>query len=229
MLTDGDRSNYATPKFTSMLHRHGVKHLKIPEYNPSSAGRIERAQGVVDGMAQAALAYSGHSYSYYVMAYIHAAEVKNLLAHSSLDGDIPMSRWTRRDFSHLYKFLRVWGCPAFVARTPNQRIKHQTKCWEGIYVGIGSNGYTFKIYDPMRMKVVDRRNVTFDEGWIEDRNNLSSRNKPFGLADMPSSYLDSYESDESDDELPTLGHDGELTYDLPNPKTGSDRDFPVPV
>jgi hypothetical protein len=204
MLTDGDRSNYATPKFTAMLAKHGVKHLKIPEYNPSSAGRIERAQGVVDAMAQAALSYSGHGYAYYVMAYIHAAEVKNLLAHSSLDGDIPMSRWTSRDFSHLYRFLRVWGCPAFVARTPNQRIKHQTKCWEGVYVGIGSNGYTFKIYDPLRNKVVDRRNVTFDEGWIEDRNRLAS---------IPRLMHDSnFEADGSDEEVLETQHDGELKH-----------------
>ena len=92
-----------------------------------------------------------------------------MVAHSAIKFEIPMDRWTVRDWMHFYEFLRIFGCPAYVAIPSKYRIKHQTKAWKGIYVGIGENGHSFKIYHPEKRKTYDRRNVTFDEGWIADR------------------------------------------------------------
>ena len=132
LLTDGDRSNYATPAFKSMLANHQVKHLLITPHSASQAGRIERAQGSADSKALAALDYAKLGPEWYVSAYCHAINVSNLTSHSALDFSIPMGKSTQKDWFHRYLYLRVFGCPAYVTIPTRYRTKHQTKAWKGI-------------------------------------------------------------------------------------------------
>ena len=57
-MCDGDRSNYNSGKFTSMLHGHGVSKAPTPEYEAAYNGLIERAQGILDSMALAFIDYA---------------------------------------------------------------------------------------------------------------------------------------------------------------------------
>ena len=118
LLTDGDRSNYGSAKFRDMLQAHSVKHIKITPHHSAQAGRIERAQGAADSKALAALDHAKLGYEWYVAAYIHAWSACNLTSHSALDFGIPMDKWTKKEWMHQYKYLRVFGCPTYVRHHP---------------------------------------------------------------------------------------------------------------
>ena len=119
-------------------------------------------------MALAALDYAKLGSEWYVAAYVHACNTRNLIAHTALDYEIPQHRWTAQRWLHRYKYLRVFGCPAYVTIPTKYRIKHQTKAWKGMFIGIGDNGHSFKIWNPAKRKHYDRRNVTFDENWMRN-------------------------------------------------------------
>ena len=125
VLTDGDRSNYNSVKYKSMLAKRKIQRLTIPEYVSAYAGVIERNQGSCDSMALAALHYANLGYMFYIMAYVLAWWVKNRMVNRALGWDIPWLRWQDRDVC--FKFLRIFGCPATVTVPHSKRIKHQTR------------------------------------------------------------------------------------------------------
>ena len=90
LLTDSDGSNYATKEFKHMLRANDVEHITITPHSAQQAGRIERAQGVYDSLTQAALDYAQMDPEFYVMAYVHAVEVRNMVSHSAINFEIPM-------------------------------------------------------------------------------------------------------------------------------------------
>ena len=166
LMCDGDRSNYKTAKFDKMLSDRGVKKLYTPEYKAAFNGKVERMQGVLDTMAQAMLHYAKLDYTWYVLAYRHSSWIHDRLATIALDWDIPEWLWSGKTI--IYKFLRIFGCPAFVTIPFPLRTKHQTKSWTGVYVGVANNEHAYRIVNPFTLKEVERIDVTFDEHWIAD-------------------------------------------------------------
>ena len=196
MMTDGDPSNYGTPRYKSMLNKRGTQDLKTPQYVSAYAGKIERAQQTLDSMALAMLEYAGLDYSWYIAAYIFASAIRNRAAASAIDDDIPWHRWSPSS-KILHRFIRIFGCPAYVTIPDRKRVKHQTKSWTGMYVGIADNGYGFKIYDPISGKTYDRINVTFDEYWRAD---LTQTNLPLHptVTEEPTNAVNISDSDSED-------------------------------
>ena len=58
LSTNNDGSNYASKEFKQMMRDNDVEHITITPHSAQQAGRIERAQGMYDSLAQAALDYA---------------------------------------------------------------------------------------------------------------------------------------------------------------------------
>ena len=61
------------------------------------------------------------------------------------------------------KYFRVFGCKCFVLNKSTRLSKFESKTIEGIFVGYGSNSYTYRYYNPLSGRVEESINVEFDE------------------------------------------------------------------
>ncbi len=92
--------------------------------------------------------------------------VLNRLPSKAVRGMIPWELLTgkRADLSH----LRVLGCDAYpLDKTPNNKLSPRTH--HCILVGYGSDSTVYRLWDPINQRVIERRDVEFNEdGFIRE-------------------------------------------------------------
>lgn len=76
-----------------------------------------------------------------------------------LDYDIPKRVWTGKEVC--YSHFKVFGCIAHVPK--EQRQKLDDKSIECIFLGNGDAEFGYRLWDPVKKKIVISRNVVFHE------------------------------------------------------------------
>jgi hypothetical protein len=75
--------------------------------------------------------------------------------------DIPERVWSKRDVS--YSHLKVFGCKAFAHVPKENRLKLDDKTLPCIFLGYGNEEFGFRLWDPIKRKIVRSRDVVFYE------------------------------------------------------------------
>ena len=110
------------------------------------------------------------------------------ITYTSSTQSIPQADWSDAEIKS-YNMFKVYGCDAYYwidLKAKDHSSKLDFKADKGIFVGVDvhSNGYL--IYFPSIKLILPRRDVLFDERWIED-----SKPVPSSLAvDLPKDVHD---------------------------------------
>ena len=91
----------------------------------------------------------------------HAVLVKNMLPHAATGDVVPDFLWSGKKPSA--RFLRVWGCRAYMHIQDSKRAKHQPKSKAVIHLGYDVTHMSYRLWDCEKRKVVFSRDVTFLE------------------------------------------------------------------
>jgi len=59
--------------------------------------------------------------------------------------------------------MRVWGCPAYALKPPNQQRKMDSRVLVGTYVGYAADEHGLRILSPITGRIHERRDVVVDE------------------------------------------------------------------
>jgi hypothetical protein len=79
----------------------------------------------------------------------------------ALDGKVAEEVWTGQEVD--YSFMRIFGCPAYVHISGEDRSKLNPKSKKCIFLGFKKGVKGYKLWDPIAQKVVINRDVVFDE------------------------------------------------------------------
>jgi hypothetical protein len=85
----------------------------------------------------------------------------------------PLSKWENANDTTKdpLRYVRVWGCEAFVHVHDPVRRKMGLKSQRGVFVGIDAYKKGFKVFLPHRHMFVVSRDITFNEGNFPFQNN----------------------------------------------------------
>jgi hypothetical protein len=126
-------------------------------------GRIERQWGTLVPMAQAMIRQAALPKSYWALAMAAAVHVRNRV-HSGGTGGVPFTLATSRQADS--SSMRVFGFPAYVHVDKSQRRKLDDRAWKRVFVGYASESPALLVYNPSTRRVVNSRNVVFDEAAV---------------------------------------------------------------
>jgi transposase InsO family protein len=107
-------------------------------YTPQQNGVAERRNRTIMEKAKSFLLQANLPNVFWPYAVYTAVFLMNRVYSKSI-GDIPFRKWFGKDYN--YKYLRVWGCRAFVHVPKEKRKALDDKAEEGIFIGYTDNGY----------------------------------------------------------------------------------------
>uniref|UniRef100_A0A2N9J4X6 CCHC-type domain-containing protein n=1 Tax=Fagus sylvatica TaxID=28930 RepID=A0A2N9J4X6_FAGSY len=90
-----------------------------------------------------------------------ACYIINRSPRVALDGKVAEEVWTGQEVD--YSFMRIFGCPAYVHISGEDRSKLDPKSKKCIFLGFKKWIKGYKLWDPVAQKVVISRDVVFDE------------------------------------------------------------------
>jgi transposase InsO family protein len=152
---------YVNKKFDEYFKEMGIAQQLTVAYTPQQNGVAERANRTLVEMARCLLVQSGLGQELWAEAIYTAVYLRNRSPTKALIGKTPMEEWTGKkpNISH----LKVFGSFAVALDKGQQRSKFKPKGKEYRMVGYSTNSKGYRLYDPELRKVVEKRDVVFDE------------------------------------------------------------------
>lgn len=108
------------------------------------------------------LSNSGLPKHFWAEAVRTACYLINRSPTTSLDGGIPEKVWTGKEL--YYSHLKVFGCEAYVHISKEQRSKLDEKSLKCIFLGYADNELGYRLWDPIKRRIIRSRDVIFNEG-----------------------------------------------------------------
>jgi transposase InsO family protein len=160
-LRTDNGGEYTTKKFRSFCSEHGIRHEKTVPGTPQHNGIAERMNRTIVERVRCMLKMAGLHKSFWGEATLTACYLINRSPSVPLDFDIPERVWSGRDVS--YSHLKVFGCKAFAHVPKENRLKLDDKTLPCIFLGYGNEEFGFRLWDPIKRKIVRSRDVVFYE------------------------------------------------------------------
>ena len=186
--------------FRHYCKSNGIRHERSVPKTPQHNGVAERMNRTIVERIRTMLSHAKLPKSFWGEALMTAVDVINLSPSAPLNGDVPNKFWTGKDVS--YNHLKVFGCRAFVHIPKDERSKIDSKSKECIFLGYGNEEYGYRLWDPVKKKIVRSRDVVF----FEDQN-IEDTQKPKQPREYPMS---------TDKDSPPAKQDGREAGDAAN-------------
>ncbi|RDY10271.1 hypothetical protein CR513_05239, partial [Mucuna pruriens] len=145
----------------------GIRHEKTPPKTPQLNDLAERMNKTLIEKVRHMLFEARLPKHFWGEALYTAVHVINLSPTVALNTEVPDKIWFGKDVK--YDHLRVFGCKAFVHVPKDERSKLDMKTRQCIFIGYGLDEYGYKMYDPVKKKLVRSCDVQFmEDQTIED-------------------------------------------------------------
>jgi len=149
---------FCSNEFNDFCKKEDIfKHLNIPR-TPQQNGIAERMNKTILERVRCMLSHSGLRKSFWAEAASTTCYLINHSPNRSIDCNIPEEFWSGNpvDYSNLKRF----GCLSYSHVNEGKLEPCAKKC---IFLGYGSGFKHYRLYDPKSHKVIQSRNVTFNE------------------------------------------------------------------
>ena len=166
---DSDPSTYAAPEWTDWVRSQHIRRELVVPGAHEAHGLAERNIGVSRGMAFSMLHYNQRGKEFFFMAMMYATDVRDV-TYTTSTNSIPMADWLHAVVTEaMYARYHIHGCDCYARIDPDNLTKLDFKADKGIFVGIDHNSSTgYMIWFPTTKQLLVRKDVLFDELWIED-------------------------------------------------------------
>lgn len=191
---------FTSRQFENYLNEEGIRHeLTIPK-TPEQNGVAERMNRTLVEATRSMLVNSSLPYSFWAEALSTATYLRNRSPTKVVTGMTPYEGWTGE--RPRVDGLRVFGCQAFVHIPKDERKKLDSKSKKCVFVGYGATTKGYRLYDPLRKKIIHSRDVIFNEqkyGIDETFESQKEQERYVYLeySDEPSETIDSPDSPDS--------------------------------
>ena len=185
-------SEYTSSEFKAYLKAEGVRHeLTIPK-NPEQNGVAERMNRTLVETARSMLVGANLPHRFWAEALSTATYLRNRSPTKAVFDMTPCEAWTGE--KPQVEKLRVFGCQAFVHIPKDERRKLDSKSKKCLLLGYGTTTTGYRLYDPLKKKVLYSRDVVFNEqrcGFEEQAQKEPQRLVYLEYSDEPSETTES--------------------------------------
>tara|TARA_R110002050_G_C8952307_1_gene513488 strand:- start:65 stop:4858 length:4794 start_codon:yes stop_codon:yes gene_type:complete len=152
---------YLNKDMNSLLEGQGTQPRYTAPHTPEQNGKSERINGTIMEATRCALSQSGLPHKFWGDALSAQLHVRNRVPTSSLDGMTPYEAFygVKPDL----KYLKPFGCTAYVHIPKALRKKLDSTAVKGIFLGYDEQRAAYKVLSVGDSKVLRSRHVTFNE------------------------------------------------------------------
>ncbi|KAL0463253.1 UNVERIFIED_CONTAM: hypothetical protein Slati_0212900 [Sesamum latifolium] len=147
---------YLSGEFINYLKENGILSQWTPPGTPQLNGVVERRNRTLLDMVRSMMSFTELPLSFWGYALETTAKLLNI-APSITIPQTPYEIWHGKLAS--YKYLRVWGSPAYIKRLVGDKLDLRSNLCRFIGYSKETVGYYF--YDPAEQKVFVSRNAVF--------------------------------------------------------------------
>ncbi|GAU32260.1 hypothetical protein TSUD_53880 [Trifolium subterraneum] len=170
---------YTSNAFNEFCDGNGIKRQLTASYTPHQNGVSERKNQTIMNMVRCMNSEKNVPKNLWPEAVNWAVHILNRCPTFAVKDMTPQEAWSgsKPSVSH----FKVFGCIAYVHIPDNLRKKIDEKSTVCIHLGISEESKAFKLYDPVKEKIVISKDVKFDENkqWNWETNEIEcvSKNK----------------------------------------------------
>ena len=160
-LRTDNGGEYISTKFETYLKSEGIRHELTEPKTPEQNGVAERLNRTLVEMSRSMLIDANVQKKFWAEAVSTAVYLKNRSPSKPLQDMTPYEAWhgSKPVASH----LRVFRCDAYAHIPKDERSKFDSKARKCILLGYGQETKGYRLYDPIRRKVMHSRDVQFNE------------------------------------------------------------------
>ena len=152
---------FTAVQFAEYCAGEGVeRHLTAP-YSPQQNGVVERRNQTIVGMARSMMKAKSMPPEFWGEAVTTAVFILNRSPTKALKGVTPYEAWHGRKPNVSY--LKTFGCIGHVKKVKPGQAKLDDRSVKAVFLGYESGTKAYRLYDPVRGKVLVSRDVVFDE------------------------------------------------------------------
>lgn len=161
VLHTDNGSEYCNKAFQTLLRKSGIYHRTSAPYTPEHNGLVERMNRTIIEKARCMLLDANLPKSFWAEAVSTAVHIINRSPCNSSLQMVPEEAWSGKkpDMNH----LRAFGCKAMVHIPKERRKKLDPKSEACIFVGYCEDSHTFRLYHPVKKRIITSRDVIFFE------------------------------------------------------------------
>uniref|UniRef100_A0A2N9IT68 CCHC-type domain-containing protein n=1 Tax=Fagus sylvatica TaxID=28930 RepID=A0A2N9IT68_FAGSY len=160
-LRTDNGTEYRDGDFLKFCEEHGIKRHFTVRKTPQQNGVAERLNRTITETARCLRLNAELPKIFWAEAVDMACYIINRSPRVALDGKVAEEVWTGQEVD--YSFMRIFGCPAYVHISGEDRSKLDPKSKKCIFLGFKKGVKGYKLWDPVAQKVVISRDVVFDE------------------------------------------------------------------
>jgi hypothetical protein len=154
-------TEYKDGEFLKFCEEHGIKRYFTIRKTPQQNGVAERLNRTIIETTGCLRLNAGLPKVFWAEAMNMAYYIINQSPRVAFDGKVAEEVWTGQEVD--YSLMRIFGCPAYVHISSEDRSKLDPKSKKCIFLGYEKGVKGYKLWDPVAQKVVISRDVVFDE------------------------------------------------------------------
>jgi hypothetical protein len=160
-LRTDNRIEYKDGDFLKFCEEHGIKRHFTVWKTTQQNGVAERLNRTITETARCLRLNAELPKIFWAEVVDMACYIINRSPRVALDGKVDEEVWTGQEVD--YSFMRIFGCPAYVHISGEDRSKLDPKSKKCIFLGFKKGVKGYKLWDPVAQKVVINRDVVFNK------------------------------------------------------------------
>jgi hypothetical protein len=152
---------FTSNDFNMFCSDHGIKRQLTAAYTPQQNGVAERKNRTLMDMVRSMIAGRNVPKVFWPEAVKWATHVMNRSPTLSVKDITPEEAWSGE--KPAVHYFRIFGCLAFVHVPDSQRIKMDNKSIKCVHLGVSDESKAYKLYDPIKKRILISRDVVFEE------------------------------------------------------------------
>ena len=155
---------YTSAKFEDYLRSEGIRHERTIPKTPEQNGVAERMNRTLIETVRSMLTDAKLPHKFWAEAISTAVYLRNRSPTKAIEKMTPYEAWTAKKPTVMISHLHVFGCDAYTHVPRDERGKLDPNAKKCIFVGYGEETKGYRLYDPIRGKIIFSRDVVFNEG-----------------------------------------------------------------
>nr|KYP44586.1 Retrovirus-related Pol polyprotein from transposon TNT 1-94 [Cajanus cajan] len=172
MLRTDRGGEYLSKEFVEFCNEQGIQRQLTASYTPQQNGVAERKNQTIINMVRSVLGEKGVPKAFWPEAVMWAVHVLNRSPTLAVKDITPEEAWS--GIKPSVSYFRIFGCIGYAYVHNQQRSKLDDKSTKCVLLGVSEESKAYKLYDPVKKKILISRDVKFQEDaawdWSEAKN-----------------------------------------------------------
>lgn len=220
ILRTDNGGEYTSREFSSFLKAEGIRHELTISKHPEQNGVSERLNRTLVESVRSMLVDAQLPHKFWAEALSTAVFLRNLSFTSTVPGMTPSQAWSGKKPS--VNNLKVFGCAAYSHIPKDERGKLTPKARKCIFLGYGDAIKGYRLFDPIKGRVIHSRDVVFNENSLgiekeQEKDFTQDISRSIDVSTEAESHDEAKEANEEKEEQALSDHENSTQSDDESP------------